>query len=58
PEAIRHLKRLTTLATEVDLADGLAAERDAVCVLYRTEQAKEKVQAFAAKSAAREARGR
>ncbi|WP_421723137.1 enoyl-CoA hydratase/isomerase family protein [Bauldia sp.] len=58
PEAIRHLKRLTASATVAALEDGLAAERDAVCALYRTDQAKAKVQAFAEKSAAREARGR
>lgn len=55
PEAVEGLKRLTALALEADLADGLSQERDLVCRLYRSEIGQARVQAFAAKSLARAA---
>lgn len=55
PAAIEGLKRLTALATRGDLAAGLAAERDLVCSLYRSETGQSRVQDFAQKSIARAA---
>ncbi len=55
PEAIEGLKRLTSLAVTGERAAGLAAERDLVCSLYRSEIGQARVQAFAQKSIARAA---
>lgn len=55
PEAIEGLKRLTALALDGDLAKGLSEERALVTALYRSEIGQARVQAFAAKSAARAA---
>ncbi len=52
-EAIEGLKRLTALAEAGDRAAGLAAERALVCQLYRSEIGQQRVQAFAARSAAK-----
>jgi enoyl-CoA hydratase/carnithine racemase len=54
-EAIEGLKHLTAVALAGDLADGLRQERELVNALYRSEIGQERVQAFAAKSAARAA---
>lgn len=53
PDAIEGLKRLTALAEAGDAA-GFAAERALVCQLYRSETGQQRVQAFAARSAAKE----
>ncbi len=55
PAAVEGLKRLTALALAGDRAAGLAAERDLVCALYRSEIGQARVQDFAAKSIARAA---
>ena len=55
PPAVEGLKRLTALALAGDRAAGLAAERDLVCALYRSEIGQARVQDFAAKSIARAA---
>lgn len=54
-EAIEGLKRLTGLAESGELAAGYDAERDLVCRLYRSETGQERVRAFAARGAAKEA---
>jgi enoyl-CoA hydratase/carnithine racemase len=54
-EAIEGLKHLTGLALEGDLTEGLRQERDLVNALYRSEIGQRRVQAFAARSAARAA---
>ncbi|MCB1495088.1 MAG: enoyl-CoA hydratase/isomerase family protein [Bauldia sp.] len=54
PDSIRALKALVRVATESDLATGLDRERDAVCSLFRTGFARDRVREFAEKSAARE----
>jgi enoyl-CoA hydratase/carnithine racemase len=55
PAAIEGLKRLTARAAAGDLAIGFEAERQLVNALYRSPIGQERVQAFAAKSAARAA---
>ena len=52
-EAIEGLKRLDRASRPGDLAAGLALERELVGGLYRSETGQRRVQAFAAKSAAR-----
>jgi enoyl-CoA hydratase/carnithine racemase len=54
-EAIEGLKRLTAIAARGDLAAGLESERALVSALYRSEIGQQRVQEFAAKSAARAA---
>ncbi|MDP1731104.1 MAG: enoyl-CoA hydratase/isomerase family protein [Devosia sp.] len=54
-EAIEGLRRLTATALQGNLESGLRDERDLVTALYRSEIGRERVQAFAAKSAARAA---
>lgn len=54
-EAIEGLKHLTALALAGDLTEGLRQERDLVNALYRSEIGQQRVQAFAARSAARAA---
>lgn len=55
PDAVEGLKALTALALEGDLGAGLEAERKLVCSLYRSDVGQARVQAFAARSAARAA---
>jgi len=52
-DAVEGLKALTAFALDGDLAAGLEAERKLVCSLYRSDIGQERVQAFAARSAAR-----
>ncbi len=54
PHAVQGIKRLTAVAATGDLAAGLSQERDLVCALYRSEIGQQRVQAFAARSAAKE----
>lgn len=54
PAAIEGLKRLTGIAAAGDVAGGLKAEQEVITELNRSDIAKERVAAFAAKSAARE----
>ena len=53
--AVEGLKRLTAAALAGDLPSGLRYERDLVTALYRSDIGQQRVQAFAAKSAARAA---
>ncbi|RUT32502.1 enoyl-CoA hydratase/isomerase family protein [Arsenicitalea aurantiaca] len=55
PAAIEGMKALTALALEGDLESGLVHERDLVTALYRSQIGQQRVQEFAAKSAARAA---
>lgn len=54
-QAIEGLKKLTAKALEGDLVAGLKQEKALVTALYRSEIGQQRVQAFAAKSAARAA---
>jgi len=56
PEAIRGLKRLTRMTVEADVAAVHAAEEDLIVSLNRSEVSKERVRAFARRSAERAAR--
>ncbi len=52
-EAIEGLKQLTAIAAAGDLGAGLERERALVSALYRSETGQQRVQEFAARSAAR-----
>ena len=51
--AVEGMKRLTAAGQTNDLAKGLRMEREVLGVLFRSEVGKERVRAFAAKSAAK-----
>jgi len=57
-EAIEGLKRLTAVASAGDLAAGLENERELLFSLYRSEIGRNRVKAFAEKSAARRTGGK
>jgi enoyl-CoA hydratase/3-hydroxypropionyl-coenzyme A dehydratase len=57
PEAVQGLKRLAAMA-HARAPGGLDAEQALVTALYRSETGQRRVQEFAARSAARAARGR
>lgn len=55
PAAVEALKRLAAMALSPDPGPGMAAERATVTALYRSPEGAARVQAFAARSAARAA---